>query len=306
MIDSFLSFPPDPDDSPAEATDATSLRYDDLIQDGRIRLESAWRPTGKLLWGNPEVARVFRSMDAKETNVLSRVTLQASEAVLEPRAKIRTRVSHRFEHTLGKDGRVDRLLFSTWVTTEGRGRDGVFHPASRAYGQRVFTRLEAPPGKHLVTRLDGFGETGVPAHRVRWEPATALLELPAGTTALEPGPRLEPYPVLFGLSHTDLNQHVNFLVYHRAIEQAALSRAMALGVGARLVSREVALGYRKPSFAGESVRVALRAFRRAADDGEPFFGVVAAVVDDDGGPAERARFSDFPSPRVVANMLLRA
>jgi len=307
MIDAFLPYPPDPNDSAEEATSETSLRYDDVIQDGRIRLESAWRPTGRLLWGDPDVARIFRSMQPKQTNVLSRVALQASEAVLEPRAKTRTRVSHRFEHTLGSDGEVDRLLFSTWVTTEGRGPDGVFRPASRAYGQRVFTRIDAPPGQHLVTTLAGFGESGVPPHRVTWEPATRLLDLPDGAIALEESPRLDSIPLLFGLSHTDLNQHVNFLMYHRAIEQAALSRAVALGVGARLASREIDLGYRKPSFAGEQVRIALQAFRRAGDGHAeaPFFGVVAAVVDDDGGPAERARFSDFPSPRVVAQMLLR-
>jgi hypothetical protein len=301
MIDAHLPFPPDPDPRGSEPVDSGTLRYDDVIQDGRLRLESAWRPTGKLLWRDPAAARVFAGMTGGVTNVLSRVTLQAGEARLEPRARLRTRVSYRFEHTVNDAGAVDHILFSTWGEVHGMGRDGEFAPAARAYGQRVFTRLGAPAGQHLVTSLEAFGDAGFPPDRVTWEPATALLTPPPGAALLDPAPRLDPIPVVFGLTHTDLNQHVNFLMYHRAIEQAALSRSVELGHGARLASREVLLGYRKPSFAGDTVRVAVQAFRLGGG-----FGVLAAVVADDGGPAERERFSDFASPRVVAQMLLRA
>jgi hypothetical protein len=302
MIDALLPFPPEPVTSDEEPVDAGSLRYDDVIQDGRLRLESAWRPTGKLLWRDPAAARVFGAMRSGITNVLSRVTLQASEARIEPRAKLRSKVSYRFEHTVNGSGAVDHILFSTWVDVYGQARDGAFVPAARAYGQRVFTRINAPPGKHLVTHLDAFGPEGFPPDRVSWEPATALLEPPAGATLLDAEPRLDPIPVVFGLTHTDLNQHVNFLMYHRAVEQAALSRSLELGNGARIASREVSLGYRKPSFAGDVVRIAVQAFRLLGGA----FGVVAAVVSDDGGAAQRPRFSDFGSPRVVAQMLLRA
>jgi hypothetical protein len=300
MIDALLPFPPEPPTSDAEPEDSGSLRYDDVIQDGRLRLESAWRPTGKLLWRDPGAARVFAGMKSGITNVLSRVTLQASEARIEPRAKLKTKVVYRFEHTVNGAGAVDHILFSTWVDVYGQGRDGALVAAARAYGQRVFTRLDAAPGKHLITHLDAFGPEGFPPDRVKWEPATALLEAPAGASWLDPSPRLDPVPVVFGLTHTDLNQHVNFLMYHRAVEQAALSRSVELGHGARVASREVSLGYRKPSFAGDVVRVAVRAFRLSGA-----LGVLAVVVPDDGGAAERPRFSDFGSPRVVAQMLLR-
>lgn len=300
MISSLLAFPEDPNRSSEAPSDAGSLRYDDIIQDGRLRLESAWRPTGKLLWRDPDAARVFGSMTHGITNVLSRVILQANEAALEPRAKLRTKVSYRFEHTASESGAVERILFSTWVEIHGRARDGEFVTAARAYGQRVFTRLDAPPGQHLVKHMPVFGEHGHPPARVEWEPATVLLGVPAGAALIDRAPRLDPVPVIFGLTHTDLNQHVNFLMYHRAIEQAALGRSVELGQGSRLASREVSLGYRKPSFAGEKVRVAVQAFRLSG-----VFGVLAAVVDDDGGPAERASFRDFGSPRVVAQMLLR-
>jgi hypothetical protein len=300
MIEALLPYPAEPTTPVAEPSDSGSLRYDDVIQDGRLRLESSWRPTGRLLWRDEAAARVFSGMTGGVTNVLSRVALQAGEARLEPRAKLRTRVSYRFEHTVNAQGEVDRLLFSTWVQVHGRGADGEFQPAARAYGQRVFTRLNAPPGKHLVTHLPSFGESGFPPDRVTWEPATALLGMPAGAVPLEPAPRLDPVPLIFGLSHTDLNQHVNFLMYHRAVEQAALGRSLAFGNGAKLASREVALGYRKPSFAGETLRIAVQAFRLSG-----VFGVLAAVVEEDGGPTQRASFADFRSPRVVAQMMLR-
>src|SRR5262249_1906752 len=156
---------PEPEGSEDVGSDDGNLRYDDVVQDGRIRLESAWRPTGRLLWSHPEVARVLRSMDEGVTNVLSRVTLQSTEAPLAPRAKVRPRVKYRFEHTVTAAGDVDRLVFSTWVSTVALSRGGMEAAAARAYGQRVFTRIAAAPGQHLVRRLDGFGPSGVPTAR---------------------------------------------------------------------------------------------------------------------------------------------
>lgn len=314
MIDAVFPhvfpYPAEPEDPPVTsatdasiAEDAATLRYDDLIQDGRLRLESAWRPTGRALWSHPEVAGVLRSMESGVTTVLSRVALQASSAALAPRTPVKTRVRYRFEHTLNASGDVDRLLFSTWLSATAVGKNGGEELAARAYGQRVFTRLHASPGKHLVTGISGFGESGVPEHRGTWEPATALLELPPNAEPLEPCPRLDPRPVVFGLSHTDMNQHVNFLMYHRAVEQAAIGRFVELGQSAKVVSRESEIGYRKPSFAGETVRIVLQAFRV-----ETALGVVAAVIDD--APAHEALgagavFRDFGSPRVIARMILR-
>jgi hypothetical protein len=302
MTQTLLPFPEIPEalDGDVEA-DAAALRYDDVIQDGRLRLDATWRPTGKLLWGHPAAKVVFDQMDRGVTNVMARVSLQATEIALRPRAKGKTRVRFRFEQASGRDGAAPRLLFTTWVSAYAEMRDGSMQLSAQAFGQRVFTRLHAPPGQHLVTELPGFGPSGVPAHRTEWVPVTTVLDAPDGVEWLEPAPRLAPAPVVFGLSHTDLNQHVNFLMYHHAVESSALARFVELGVGARLAAREVSFGYRKPSFAGEVLRVALRAFRA----GDRAFGVVAAIVEEDGGPFERASFRDFGSPRTVAQMLLR-
>jgi acyl-CoA thioesterase FadM len=116
---------------------------------------------------------------------------------------------------------------------------------------------------------------------------------------LDPVPRLDPGRVVFGLSHTDGNQHVNFLVYPRFIEEAALGRFVDLGVGAKIAARYVEIRYRKPSFAGDSLRIVLQAFRK---DGS--FGVIAAAIDDDGGPPERP-WAEFPPPRAIARVAFK-
>jgi hypothetical protein len=85
-------------------------------------------------------------------------------------------------------------------------------------------------------------------------------------------------------------------VYLRVLEEAALRRIVALGFGSTLLGRAVDIVYRKPSFAGEALRVAQQAFEQ---DGR--FGVVAMLVEEDDAASEdsllRAR------PRVVARMI---
>lgn len=286
-----------PDNDGGEETAA--LRYDDVMQDGRLRLDAVWRPVGRLIWSRPEPSRVLAKLEEGVGTVLARAVFEATEVRVAPRAPVRTRAWFRFEHTLGDDGQVDRIQFNTWIRSTVLGEESPEPMLARAYGQRVFTRLGAPPGSRAVTRLDGLGTDGVPHHRGEWFPAKSLLELPSGAALLDPVPRLDPGRVVFGLSHTDGNQHVNFLVYPRFIEEAALGRFVDLGIGAKVAARWVEMRYRKPTFAGDSLRIALQAFRfRDA------LGMLAAAVEDDGGPPERP-WSDFPPPRAIARVLFR-
>lgn len=97
--------------------------------------------------------------------------------------------------------------------------------------------------------------------------------LPEGACAIDERFVLDPCPITFGLGHTDSNQHVNSLVYPRLLEEAALRRFDALGLETRVLARFVDLAFRKPCFAGDRVRIALRA-DRVGDE----VGVVAAFV----------------------------
>jgi hypothetical protein len=294
---SMLEYPDEPDLPENDGGDETlALRYDDVMQDGRIRLDAVWRPVGRLIWSKPGPSRVLAKIEDGIGTVLARAVFEATEVRVPPRAPVRTRAWFRFEHTLGDDGNVDRIQFNTWIRSTVLG-DGAEEPLlARAYGQRVFTRLGAKPGSRSVTRLEGLGPDGVPRHRGQWHPARTLLDLPRGAVLLDPVPRLDPGRIVFGLSHTDGNHHVNFLVYPRFIEEAALGRFVDLGIGAKIAARWCEIRYRKPSFAGDVLKIAIQAFRA-----EGALGVIAAAVDDDGGPPERP-WSDFPPPRAIARV----
>jgi hypothetical protein len=94
-----------------------------------------------------------------------------------------------------------------------------------------------------------------------------------GATALEPEPRLDSVPFTFGLVHTDSNMHVNSLIYLRMFEEAALRRFVELGRGAKWLARHIDIAYRKPCFAGQTMRVSQQAFLH-----ERRLGVVASLV----------------------------
>jgi len=67
----------------------------------------------------------------------------------------------------------------------------------------------------------------------------------------------DPIRVTFGVTHTDGNQHVNSLVYPRLFEEAALRRFAATGRSTTVLARKLDIAFRRPSFAGDSVRVVL-------------------------------------------------
>jgi hypothetical protein len=308
----MFTFPPGPEDDASIAGRETSpVRYEDVSQDGRLRVEGIWWPTGRLLWNQGALgARLFRLGRAHGIrSVLTRVVLEATEHHLAPRVPVEHSLRYRFEAAEGVRGGDRRIFFNTWLTTTapqadsaggfgvGAGTPGII---ARAYGQRVFARLERPPGERGVTELPGPDFDPVPSHQGEWVEAETLLAIPDGAEPLEPAPRLDPARVVFGLSHTDSNQHVNFLSYPRFFEQAALGRLVDLGLGAMVMARRVELGYRRPCFAGDTHRVVLQAFR----EGDAI-GVAVAMVDPTDGAEVRPRFEDFGTLRCAARMWLR-
>jgi hypothetical protein len=107
-----------------------------------------------------------------------------------------------------------------------------------------------------------------------------IASVPAGATPLEASKRVDAVPLTFGLVHTDSNMHVNSLIYLRMFEEAALRRFVELGRGAAWLAREVDIAYRKPCFAGQTMRVAQQAFVH-----EGRLGVVATLIPDPGAAA---------------------
>lgn len=281
---------PPPPDAPADAIGrgSTRPRYEDIAQDGRLRLEGIWPPMGPILWGGsmPIVGPLARLGTQGIRAVLTRAVLWGGSEPVSVRNPMRHEL--RFELARAGSEREPRILFEAWLTSHaprgvpndpGRPSTGPDVLAARAYGQHVFTKPAAPPGRHRVSALEDPELPRLPAAQRDFLDPLELTELPEGAEPLEDALSPDAAPVAFGLSHTDGNQHVNFLAYPRLVEDAALRRMSALGLGSRLLARYVEVGYRKPCFAGDRMRILLRAFRHGQD-----LGALAAFVPDGAPP----------------------
>ena len=76
---------------------------------------------------------------------------------------------------------------------------------------------------------------------------------------------LERVTHVFGLAHTDSNQHVNSIVYPRWFEDAAVRRLAQHGVRGSVLGRGSEVLFRKPFFAGQEARFSLQTFAGPAD-----------------------------------------
>jgi hypothetical protein len=256
-----------------------SLRFEDVTQDGRLLLEALPNAIGPtafrgLLTKDPVVRACF---DRGILPVLTRFLLEGTPG---PFAARRVEAEGTCQIAPSDDGRVVldvwADLYAPIALTRGRSPgQGERALAGRLAAEQVFTRPFAPRGERRVTPTDFGGTLDAKATRPALAPARSIAALPAGAKALEPGPRVDPFTVIFGIVHTDSNMHVNSLVYLRLFEEAALRRFVALGRGALWLGRAVEIAYRKPCFAGQSVRVVEQAFEL---DGR--LGVVATLVDE--------------------------
>jgi hypothetical protein len=287
------------------------LRYEDICQDSRLRLAGVWPPMGRILWSKMRVAHALERVGAQGIrNVLSFVVMDAADEPVTVRARAQSRVRFQVGRTLDEQGQPNRIVFNTWLETRApRGARG--NPAAapsgepvlvaRAFGQHVLTKPGAPRGQHRVLELDDADMPIAPAP-MPWRDPEGILALPQGAEPLDPAPRADALPFVFGLVHTDGNQHVNFLVYPRLVEDAALRRLAEHGLDGKLLGRRAEVGYRRPCFAGDRMRVVLQAFRL----GERL-GVVAALVPHhDGLPLEQASWEAFGRLHCTTRMLLSA
>jgi hypothetical protein len=282
------------------------LRYEDIAQDGHLVVEAMPCALGELWRGlDPERRRTLGGGRDVQP-ILSRVVCEAGEGPIAVHGPTEALGAAQLAHTVGPDGEIDRVVLNMWgsiASVIGRtvgpkpadaGRAVV---AGRIFAEHVYTRPFGPPSERKVRALDGPDGPFVPEDRHVFRSAASTLTLPEGAQALDAELVVDATSTVFGLDHTDSNQHINSLVYPRLFIEAALRRLDALGRGRpALRAQAIELAYRKPSFAGERVRVLVRAF--TAGD-QP--GVLAALVseEDAAGPLAAAR------PRVFARVLFR-
>jgi hypothetical protein len=282
--------PPLPPDAP-RATAAVYQRFEDVTQDGRLVLEAIPNALGPAVWR----AIIGRDPAAKElfargiVPVLSRFVIEGDPGPLSATSAVEAEGACRLARA--DDG---RLVLDMWADLKApRGR--TYDPPTaadraaekvlvgRAYGEHVLTRPFAPPGERRVRELDFSGAPAVQGSRPAAPPPESIIALPEGATPLEAEMRVDPVPLIFGLVHTDSNMHVNSLVYLRLFEEAALRRFAELGRGVNVLGTTMDIMYRKPCFAGQTMRVVQRAFEVGRR-----LGVVAALVDgaQPAGPGE--------------------
>lgn len=292
MDDAPFPTPPRPDlPADAVATAGFPLRYEDLAQDGRMMTTAIPPAIGWTVWrqllGQHPAAKAMQA--AGITAILSRLTVDGSDQPIRVDRPVEASGGYQLAHH-ADGGAIDKLFLNMWVEVRGaRGRIVPPEPAGpsvvagRVFAEHTFTRLFAPPDQRRVTRLDLPGLPDVPPAAYAWAPPTTAMELPAGAVPLEDAIAPDVATTVFGLDHTDSNQHVNSLVYPRLFAEATLRRLAVLGRPRAGLVRSLDIAYRKPSFAGDEVRVHLRAFTLGDRVG------AAGFVADARDPAARPR-----------------
>lgn len=269
----MFDFPENLDDLPADrrAHAQLPIRYEDVTQDGRVQLLSLPHAIGAAVWqqllANQPFAR--QAQRAGIVPILTRLVIDGGAGPISVRRPLEVEGGYRLAHTVDEHGEVNRLILTTTAIVHGTiGRTHGPPPANagervlvgRVFGEDVFTRLFAPPAERKVLRFDLPGVDPVPQERYVWRTPAELLAIPPDAEPLDEGLVPDDGPAAFGFSHTDSNQHVNSLVYPRLFEDAALRRFAARGRNPAVMPRHVEIAYRKPCFAGETVRIHLRAF----------------------------------------------
>jgi len=280
----------------------SSLSYEDVSQDGRLMLLALPQAIGHVIWQKLMAPHPL-TRAAQSTGIvplLTRYVIEGGEGPVSVRALLEVSGRYQLAHTVGPDGEVARLVLAMWADVSapiGRTygppppRAGELVRVGRVFAEHVLTRPFAPQGARKVVRLEVEGIPPVPPDRLEWRPPEAVLELPPGGRALDEEPVLDSARVVFGLGHTDSNQHVNSLVYPRLFQDAALRRLAAHGRPTDLLATRLEVAYRKPSFAGGRAAIALRAFEVGERSGAATgtgrtVGATGAFVEE-GSPAGR-------------------
>lgn len=279
------------------------LRYDDIGQTGHLLVAALPIALGQTAWAavNKSIPEdTFRR--TRILPILSRFAVEAGAAPFSVTERLDAESVIQFAHTLGSDGQVERLMLNMWCSVHGKaGRTyGFAVPnagerlfAGRVFAEHVMTRPFDPPETRRVTELDIPGSPRIPNARHEWRAPENLLQLPANAEWIDASFKVDAAPVVFGTDRTDSNLHVNSLVYFRMFTDAILRRLWEHGKRLALRNDALEIAYRKPSFAGDCVHVAVRAFV----SGEKLGASVLLINGDEAkGPIELAK------PRVFARM----
>lgn len=234
------------------------LRYEDVAQDGRIQLTSIMWGLGHAVWralmSKMPVLEKFRAEGILP--ILRRLVVVGEDRSVTVNLPIRYEGSFRFAHEEGGE----RLFANMWLDARAPigntlmrnpPRDAPAELVGRVFAEHVVTKPFAPPAERKVTRLDAPGFPAIPEDPHVFASTESLIE----------GPPLEPVgEALFGMMHTDSNQHVNSLVYPRVFEEHVVRKLAAMNhpKANELLMRALEIRWRKPCFAGDRPVISLR------------------------------------------------
>jgi hypothetical protein len=239
-------------------------RYEDIAQDGRFHLPSLMTGLGAVWRARGHTERLATFREQGVLPILRRIVMIGEKGPFSVHAPIQ--VSGTWRLAREKDG--DRIFLNMWLEArapigftlaEPPPRDAEQVLAGRVFAEHVMTKPFAPPAERKVTHLDSPGLPPVPEDEHPFIDAKDLVE----------GHALEPArEVMFGMVHTDSNQHVNSLVYPRLFEETVGEHLMkrsargsenAVPEPQTLLASALELRYRKPFFAGDRATLAIHA-----------------------------------------------
>ncbi len=278
-------------------------RYDDISQTGHLLLTALPVALGQTGWS--ALARLVSNDTFQRTRVmpiLSRFVIESGTAPFSVNAPMDTAATIQFAHTVGTNDQVERMVLNMWCSVHGQAARTHGFPipnagerlfAGRAFAEHVLTRPFDPPETRRVTELELPGFPRIPETRHEWQAPEGLLQLPEGASWIDEAFVYDVAPIVFGNDRTDSNHHVNSLVYPRLFTDAILRRLWDHGKRYALRADALEIAYRKPSFAGDRVHLALRAF----DCGQRW-GACATLVSDE----ETKAPIELAKPRCFARM----
>lgn len=267
-------------------------RYEDLTQDGHVKLTALPPAIGRACFGQLWAEHPLSILGKRGVlPILSRLSIEIEPVAARLLGSLEGRGGLTLAHERDDAEQVSALFLNAhadvWAIAR---RSHAEEPrrqvrVGRVFGEHVFTRPHAPREQRKVLAFEVPGHPALPEQRYRRTAFAETLCVPSKARALEAEWSPDVAPWVFGLTHTDGNQHVNSLAYIKLFEDAALRRLARLGRPLHVLARSVHVHYRKPAFAGQQLQCTLQAY--ATRDGD----AVVGYLSEPGAPAERAHCS---------------
>jgi hypothetical protein len=265
------------------------VRYEDIAQDGRLKVESLPHFMGVVCW-RKLVAPLPGAQILREHTIvpiLSRLLVVGGAGPFSVREDVTAHGGFEMAQTLPDARGETRLVLNLLANIDGVvGRThgappenaGSIAHAGTVFAEHVFTRPFAAPDARKVKALpDGVYHEAYAEHA--WVTGESLLALPTTATAIGPALAPDEHTTTFGIKHTDSNQHVNSLVYPQSFEEAVLGALARAGKGTQRLMTAFEIRYRKPCFVGDRVRWSLS----LAEEGKRTFASGVLLPAEDAG-----------------------